>query len=92
VISAQVHDEMLRCHKRLKDVLRKAQDQRPKHPYDWVENEHVALLVAVNEWAEDHDRPVLTLEDIERVEVQALGHYDYSSKFCLYIAEELYRP
>jgi hypothetical protein len=85
------HRQMLECHTWVWRAHKVAMDQRKDHPKDWVEFEHTSLAIAANEWAESKGiAQRITTDDIERIEVTALGHTDYSSKLCLYVAEFIY--
>lgn len=54
---------------------------------DWVLYERQTMRNLVNVERTAMGLPVVTLADVERVETQAEGHSDYSSKFALYCAE-----
>ena len=86
------HNEFLACHERLRKQFKQITDERPNvRGIEWVELERVELAVAANQWAEAHGLPTrVTRDDIERFETTALGHVDYASKLCLYVAELLY--
>lgn len=54
----------------------------------WIERERFVVANAANEWTQAHgyDR-LVTVEDVERLEVTAVGHVDYGAKLALYVAE-----
>lgn len=54
---------------------------------DWLAHEQNAMLWAVNKERGLLGKPPVGLRAIQRVEQQAIGHVDYSSKFALYCAE-----
>ena len=60
---------------------------------NWIENERTAVAVAANAWAQAHgfDRRV-TVDDVERIEGNAVGHIDYASKLALCVAEFIIDP
>lgn len=77
---------------RFLDILTAAQKFRRTDP-DWIVREQRAMLDAVNdERARRGLRPGLTLGDLQRIELVAVGHSDYSSKFALYCAEAATDP
>lgn len=88
------HEDMLDCQKVLLRALTREMDNRAKHRQngaDWVAKERLAIQQAAYDWAVRHKmttRP--TMYDIERLEPFAMGHVDYASKLCLYVAEFLY--
>jgi hypothetical protein len=53
----------------------------------WATYERNRMHEKVNDLRADLGLPALPLEDILRVERQALGHSDYSRKFAFYCAE-----
>lgn len=59
----------------------------------WIEREREAVAVAANRWAKNNDigRRV-TVDDVERLEQQAIGHSDYASKLALGVADMITRP
>lgn len=76
------------------DSLVAAQSHRNDFPgIEWIDYERLTMLACVNMAREVEDRlsenkrPKLTLEDIEKVEQQARGHFDYTKKFALYCSE-----
>lgn len=77
--------ELLRLHEQLKVALIAQMARRRDYPdLEWVDAEREALATAVNRWA---GTELMTAADVERVEGPALGHCDYASKLCLYVAE-----
>ena len=58
----------------------------------WIANEREAVAMAANQWATAHGYDVsVTVADVERIEVCAVGHVDYASKLALYVAEHVVR-
>lgn len=55
----------------------------------WIEREQLAVWAAARDYAQQHGRPVPTLEQIKAKEQLALGHTDYGSKWALGVAELL---
>jgi len=53
----------------------------------WAAYERSRMHEKVNEIRTDRGLPAITVEDILRVERQAVGHSDYSLKFAFYCAE-----
>lgn len=75
------------CRDYVLDALRAEQLKRKLNDL-WIADERMALAVAANEWAAAHGvARRITVEDVERIEVTALGHVDYSQKIALYVAE-----
>lgn len=60
---------------------------------EWIATERAVVADAANRWAESHgyERHV-TVDDVERIEVAAVGHSDYASKLALYVAEFVVAP
>lgn len=83
---------------RLLHVLAEAQKERPQRDslteradgtpeLEWVAYERNVMKAEVNRIRAEAGREPVSLAQIERVEGQAVGHFDYSSKFALYCAE-----
>ncbi len=73
---------------RFLERLSKLQELRGDSSVDeWVHNEREGM----RRWASEAAHREFTLAEIERVENMAVGHTDYSSKFCLYVAELVVR-
>lgn len=53
----------------------------------WAAYERKRMHEKVNDLRADAGLPALPLENILRVEQQAVGHSDYSAKFAFYCAE-----
>lgn len=68
-------------------VLSRAQERRSELGSAWMVYERQVMLACVNAERKKAELPLVTLEDVERVEGGAAGHSDYSSKFALYCAE-----
>jgi len=81
------HDDFLRCRDHILAAFSKAAESRSHTDLDWIENERLAVTMAANSWAVAHGCPTVTVADIEKVEQLAVGHFDYASKFSLYVAE-----
>ena len=73
------------------DAVRKALNDEIEHrrenPDTWIENERAAVAGEVNRWAMANGWPMITVDDIERIEHQAMGHIDYVRKLSLYASE-----
>lgn len=77
----------LRDH--LLDVLSKAQSKYRKEfewP-EWLDHERNAMLEEVNLQRSIRGKIHISLDELIRIETNASGHVDYSSKFALYCAE-----
>lgn len=81
--------ELIKLRNHLLDVLSAAQSKfREKCEYpEWIQKEHEEMLTEVNIQLATRCRKPITLEDLVKIEQNALGHSDYSSKFSLYLAE-----
>jgi hypothetical protein len=81
----------------LRATLTAAQEERAQRPdlvsgpdgpeCEWAAYERARMHAKVNEIRTDRGLPHVPLEDIMRVERQAVGHADYSLKFAFYCAE-----
>lgn len=81
----------------LRATLARAQEERDQRPdlvdgpdgpeCEWAVFERARMHETVNEIRADRGLPALPVEDIVRVERQAVGHSDYSRKFAFYCAE-----
>lgn len=81
------HERVMSCRAYIYEALVRAMDDRANH-VDWVERERMAVVVAANEWATAHPSSrTVSVMDVERVEVLAVGHVDYATKLALYVAE-----
>lgn len=59
----------------------------------WIDHEREVVATAANVWAMLHNYPNrVTVDDVERVERGAVGHYDYASKLALYVADLIVTP
>ena len=85
-------DAIRDCRAYVLDALTVAMEDRRARD-DWIEGERMAVAMAANEWAMAHgyERRV-TVEDVEHVEGNAVGHIDYASKLALYVAEFIIDP
>lgn len=82
------------CLRATLTAAQKERDQRPDlvdgpdgPECEWAAYERARMHEKVNEIRADLGRPALPMEDILRVERQAVGHSDYSLKFAFYCAE-----
>lgn len=76
-------------------VLTALQDEMTRRGNDltWIDREREAVAAATNAWAEANGFSArVTVADVERIEVRAVGHSDYASKLALYMAETITRP
>lgn len=81
------HNAFLDCRDHIHAALTAEMRGRAEHQ-DWIERERLAVTVAANNWAEAHGLAErVTVDDVEAVEVRAVGHSDYGTKFALYVAE-----
>lgn len=76
-----------RLHEELREVLAGVHAKRDTRTPAWVLAELQAMCDAVNVIRLERGRPLVTVQEVERVETGALGHTDYASKFALYCAE-----
>jgi hypothetical protein len=80
--------DLLACRAFVLEALNTECRMRPKAKgLEWIDNERLAVTVAANKWATAHGYRTVTVDDVERVEGMAVGHYDYTSKFALAVAE-----
>lgn len=80
-------DQGARCRAYLLAALKEQMANRAEFT-DWIERERFAIALAANEWAAGHGLAKrVTVADVERIEVMAVGHVDYASKLALYVAE-----
>lgn len=83
-------DTWIACADYIRAALIREMDKRKSNPDGWIEAERQAVAMAANEWALAHGRPAATtVDDVERLEVTALGHVDYGRKLSLRIAEHV---
>jgi len=82
-----------RLCKKFLHLLNEAQQLRPKKSrmigseVEWMIYERETMWKAVNSIRLQRGRPAVSVEEVERVENQAVGHIDYSQKFALYCAK-----
>lgn len=67
----------------------KAKLRKQREVGNWIEKERLAVWTAARDYAQQHDRPVPTLEQIRAKEQLALGHTDYGAKWAYGVAELL---
>lgn len=79
--------DVLDCYEFIYRHLAAEMANRASNP-SWIERERQVVADAASAWASAHHvyRRV-TVEDVERIETAALGHSDYATKLCLYVAE-----
>lgn len=80
------YEERKAVREGLERVLTKAAKGR-KGRKNWVLFERLAMRDAVNEHRRKRGLPLVSADDIEKVETMALGHSDYMSKFALYCSD-----
>jgi hypothetical protein len=82
-------DRFISCRDYILSALIDAmQDRSTVKDLSWIETERTAVAVAANQWATSHPpATTVSVDDVERVEQLAVGHYDYASKLALYVAE-----
>ena len=68
-------------------LLDEAAHRRGRRFDEWSVAEAKAVWAAARDFAQQHGLRVPLLEDVVRVERQASGHSDYSSKWALYVVE-----
>ena len=93
-------NDTMRMKRQFSDLLSTAQQLRPMrpNPAEWGKFERSVMLDAVNVERAKRSLDPVTEAQLEKVEQQAVGHVDYSSKFALYCAwlalgqEELIKP
>ena len=88
--------DFMRCYETLVEALRDAQLEREympltlgangMNPY-WNTYEMLVMYKSVNCARELLDKPMVSWQDICRMEATAAGHVDYTSKFALHCAE-----
>jgi len=54
---------------------------------DWIVLERMAIVVEANRWAGWCDWRSITVDDVESIEHNAMGHSDYVDKLALYVVE-----
>lgn len=93
MFTSQHQDELTALRLFILDALREEQADRHKNE-DWIERERIAVADAANLWCESApcltETRAVTVEDMERIEVRAIGHVDYTTKLALYVAEFAY--
>jgi hypothetical protein len=66
----------------IKEMARRGDD------LEWIDQERRAVSAAATVWANRHGiRRAVTADDVERIEVTAVGHSDYATMLALYVAE-----
>lgn len=74
--------ELLAIRNELLTALSKEQKKRSTN-LNWIHDEILLMQRLASSAAGYH----ISLEEIKKAEQGALGHSDYSRKFCLYVAE-----
>ena len=97
MITFQAHKEMLQLQARLMEAHERTRSLAPRisdlDSLDaQIQTEYEVLVGVANTWG---SRSGVELRDVDtdtlrRLEVPALGHFDYMPKFALYIAEFVY--
>lgn len=89
-MSPQEHREFIRLTEHIYAALVAEMARRNGVGLDWIDAERFVVAEAANGWAQAHgiDR-LVTVDDVERIEVRAVGHVDYARKLALYVAEYL---
>ncbi len=77
---------LLRCRDAILSALLTEAKHRSEH-VDWERREREAVALAANQYATNHARKLVTVDEVEHVEPLAMGHVDYASKLALYVAE-----
>lgn len=73
---------------RIKEALVAEAGNRKGRSFEqWREAEARAVWSATRDFAQQHSLRVPSLAEVIRVESQAIGHSDYSSKWALYAVE-----
>lgn len=86
-----IHAEMLDCRDHLLRALTAAMEARvAEHVDDWTVVELTALRDACEAWDGPNKRSVPSMIAIGAADRVAMGHVDYASKVCLYVAEMMY--
>lgn len=84
--------DVMACRDAILVAFRAEQLKRTSRNLDWIENERQVVADAATAWAEsNHYDVVVTARDVERIEVLAVGHIDYTTKLALYVAEHVIR-
>lgn len=68
-------------------LRQESKKRKGRTPTQWREAELHAVYATAQYFAQQNDLRVPLLEEVLKVEKQALGHSDYSSKWSLYVAE-----
>lgn len=80
------HEQMLSCRQHV--LLAHTAAAQDRSADDWVEQERVVVATSANAWAQAHGyHRLVTVADVERIEVRAVGHFDWMEKLALYVAE-----
>ena len=81
-----LNDSLIAGRDWIRRALTAEMNYRPDHD-DWIERERMAVTVAANEYAQAKGLHTITVDEVERVESLAVGHYDYTNKLALYVSE-----
>lgn len=76
----------MQLHGRLLEALVQETRNRKIHD-DWVERERAVVAITANLFVQVYGGTTVTLTEVERCEQWAIGHSDYGTKLCLYVAE-----
>jgi len=91
----------MNTYQKMLNALRNAQKQRtirqelvasniPNEKFpelEWVVYERQVMFELVNEERKQNGLEPIQIDDVLKVEIQATGHVDYTTKFALYCAE-----
>lgn len=87
-MSAVAHRQLLACRDHVSAALGAEMAKRRAAGDAWIDNERRAVVDAANAWVASHGVGcAVTVADVAAVEGRAVGHIDYQSKLCLYVAE-----
>lgn len=87
MISSTLHAEILALRDQLVKVLGKETKIKPRD----YNRELFVIGAETGTWARSHpDARSVTLTELERCDTMAVGHIDWWSKLCLYVAETAY--
>lgn len=86
---SRFHDllERLRDAQDSREYLPMTLDEDGKMALYWNDFEKLVMYRAVNQFRYSLRKQFIAYKEIERVELMAAGHFDYTKKFALYCAE-----
>lgn len=56
---------------------------------EWIKKEREAVWRAARDYAQQHGLAVLTMEDVKKAELSAMGHTDYAAKWAYGVTERM---